>query len=217
MSSYSTVLFDLDGTLTDPYEGITRSVQYSLAKYGIEVRDRRLLECFIGPPLNESYVKYYGFSEEESYRAVDAYREYFAEKGIFENEVYPGIPETLARLKEAGKTLAVATSKPTVFAKRILERFDLEKYFVLCDGSELDGRRVHKDEVVAHAVNELKCPSGSVIMVGDRCHDVIGAKVNGIPTIGVSYGYGTREELEEAGAACVVDSVEELSTLLCQL
>ena len=207
---YRTALFDLDGTLTDPYEGITRSVQYSLKRFGIEVEDRRRLACFIGPPLNESYIKYFGFSEEDSFRAVDVYREYFADKGIFENEVYPGIPEMLGRLKEAGLVLAVATSKPTVYAKRILDRFGLAGYFTLCDGSELDGTRVYKEEVIAHAMDALKCDPASTVMVGDRSHDVVGAQKNSIPCIGVTYGYGTREELISAGAICAVDTVDEL-------
>ena len=211
---FKTVLFDLDGTLTDPFEGITRSVQYSLRRFGIEVEDRHALACFIGPPLNESYINYYGFSLEDSYRAVDIYREYFADRGLFENEVYPGIPEMLGELKRQGKTLAVATSKPTVYAKRILGKFDLAKYFDLCDGSELDGTRVHKDEVIAHALEALGCDPASAVMVGDRSHDVIGAIKNSLPCIGVTYGYGTEEELAEAGAFRTVDTVDELKESL---
>ncbi len=211
---YRVALFDLDGTLTDPYEGITRSVQYSLRRFGIEGEDREKLACFIGPPLNESYINYYGFTEEQSFRAVDVYREYFAEKGIFENEVYPGVPGMLSRLKESGLTLAVATSKPTVYANRILDRFGLAKYFVLCDGSELDGTRVHKNEVIAHALDMLDCEPRSTVMIGDRSHDVIGASRNGVPCIGVTYGYGTKDELLEAGAILTVDTVEELEEAL---
>ena len=208
------ILFDLDGTLTDPYEGITKSVAYALRRFGIDVADRRTLRPFIGPPLAESFSKYYGLSEKEAKTAVDVYREYFSVTGIFENEVYPGIPEMLEALRSAGKTVALATSKPTVYAARILEHFSLDRYFDLCIGSELDGRRVDKAEVVRDVIAALCADRSSAVMVGDRLHDVIGAKKNGLAAVGVTYGYGSRAELSDAGADFTVDTVEELKKLL---
>ena len=208
------ILFDLDGTLTDPFEGITRSVEYALDRYGITVDDRRSLACFIGPPLHESFMKYFGFSEAEAIKAVDVYREYFADKGIFENAVYDGVEPMLRRLGSRGKRLAVATSKPTVYAERILRHFGIMDCFEVCVGSELDGRRVNKDEVISDTLKALGCGPSGTVMVGDRSHDMIGAKKNGVPCIGVAYGYGTREELTEAGAYVIADSVEELEEFL---
>ena len=211
---YRAVLFDLDGTLTDPFEGITKSVEHALDRCGIKVANRRELACFIGPPLHESFMKYYGFTEPEAFRAVEVYREYFSVTGLFENKVYPGIPELLAELSDGGIKLAVATSKPTVFAKRILDHFGLTGYFSVCVGSELDGRRVRKDEVIADTLSALGIGAPDAVMVGDRMHDVIGAKKNGVAAVGVTYGYGTREELTEAGAFAVADTVDELKEIL---
>ena len=208
---FDAVLFDLDGTLTDPYEGITRSVQYALARYGINVEDRGPLAAFIGPPLNESFMKYYGFSEEESYRAVEVYREYFRPKGIFENELYPGTVTLLERLTDAGKEVILATSKPEIFAKQVIEHFNIAKYFSKVVGSELDGRRTDKAEVIKAA---LEGTDGPAVMVGDRMHDVAGANANGIPAIGVLWGYGSREELENAGAWKTVSDTDELLALI---
>lgn len=214
---YKTVLFDLDGTLTDPYEGITKSVAYALRHYGIEVSDRRELTCFIGPPLANSFMKYYGFDEKRSYEAIDVYREYFSVTGIFENEMYDGVSDMLARLKSTGAIVALATSKPTIFARRILDHFDIARYFDCIVGSELDGKRVDKADVISAVIDETNCAKDSAIMVGDRMHDVVGAAKNGIPCVGVTYGYGSREELVCAGARIICDSVTELKkTLLIQ-
>lgn len=212
---FKTILFDLDGTITDPAEGITNSVLYSLKRYGIEVSDKNDLLKFIGPPLADSYMKYYGFNEEEAYRAVDVYREYFKDCGIFENKVYEGIPEMLQTLKTAGKRLIIATSKPEIFAKRILDHFNLTKYFDICVGSNLDGTRCKKDLVIAHAINigNIKDLS-TTIMIGDREHDVFGGKANGLKTIGVLYGYGDENELKSAGATYIVKDIKELTNLL---
>jgi phosphoglycolate phosphatase-like HAD superfamily hydrolase len=144
------LLFDLDGTLTDPMVGITSSVQYALEKFGIHVRYLKELIPFIGPPLAESFQKFYGFSKEDAEKAIQYYREYYAPKGIFENEVYEGIPEMLAHLTEAGFTLLVATSKPTVFARKVLKHFGMEDYFSFVGGSELDGSRTKKAEVISY-------------------------------------------------------------------
>lgn len=209
------ILFDLDGTLTDPGEGITNSVSYALEKYGIEVKDKTTLNSFIGPPLHESFQKYFNFSTLQSFDAVTKYREYYHDRGIFENRLYDGIKELLSSLKAAGKTVIMATSKPTVFAKRIAEHYGIIEYFDIIVGSELDGSRVDKAEVIAEALKEAGEPSKDIcIMVGDRLHDVLGAKKNSLSSIGVTYGYGGYEELSEAGADIIVNTVSELFEIL---
>ncbi len=215
MNEYKYILFDLDGTLTDPKEGITKSVAYALKSYGILVEDLDSLCKFIGPPLKDSFVKYYGFSEEQGYEAVERYREYFRPHGVYENKVYEGVANLLSELVQAGKKIVLATSKPTVFAKVILEHFDLDKYFTCVIGSELDGTRVKKAEVIAYALEQAGVTDKSkVLMVGDREHDIIGAKENGIASMGVLYGYGDRVEHETAGADYIVETVEELMKYL---
>ncbi|WP_394922968.1 HAD family hydrolase [uncultured Robinsoniella sp.] len=211
------LLFDLDGTLTDPQEGITNSVAYALSKYGIHVEDRTSLNKFIGPPLKDSFMEYYGFPKAQAEEAVWKYREYFNEDGIFENKVYPGIPKMLQRLKEQGKILIVATSKPTVYAKRILERFELIQYFEDVQGSEMDGSRTKKDEVIRYALEQNKISDkAQAVMIGDREHDIIGACKCGLDSIGVLFGYGSRKELEDCGAGQIVDSVSMLEEILCR-
>jgi phosphoglycolate phosphatase len=213
-----TVFFDLDGTLTDPGEGITNSVIYALQHYGIEVSDRSTLYPFIGPPLTESFIKFFGFSKEQSSEAVEIYREYFSVTGLFENNPYDGIPEMLKTLSEGGKTLVVASSKPEIFVRKILDHFDLTKYFLFAGGSELNHTRVDKNEVIEYAMASCNLSDRSdIIMVGDRHHDIHGAKKSALLSVGVTYGYGSREELTEAGADYVVDSVAELSDLLLSL
>ncbi len=207
-------LFDLDGTLTDPFEGITNSVVHSLKKYNISVEDKQALKCFIGPPLYQSYMKYYGFSEEEALRAVEYYREYFAVEGLFENELYDGVHQLLETLKQRGKTVILATSKPAVYAKRILEHFDIAKYFDFVSGSELDGRRINKNEVIEYALGSVGITDRrDCIMIGDRFHDIAGAKKTGIRSAGVLWGYGSREELEGAGADFICEMVEDILEL----
>lgn len=209
------MLFDLDGTLTDPQEGITNSVAYALEQYGIHVEDRSSLNKFIGPPLKDSFMEYYGFAEDRAEEAVWKYREYFNEDGIFENKVYPGIPQMLQRLNDQGKILIVATSKPTVYAKRILERFELSQYFADVQGSEMDGRRTKKEEVISYALEQNQITDNEqAVMIGDREHDIIGAKKCGLDSIGVLFGYGSREELEGCGAGQIVDTVQMLEDLL---
>lgn len=212
---FTTILFDLDGTLTDPFEGITNSVAYALKKMGITPPKNSELKKFIGPPLAESFEKFYGLSKEESYKAVDIYREYFAPKGIFENTIFKGIPEMLASLKNAEKRLALATSKPTVFAEKILKHFNIDKYFDVVVGSNLDGSMTDKAQVVAAALKGLGAVEPSTtVMVGDRSHDIIGGIKNGICTVGVTFGYGTKEELEQFHADYIADSVDELKNIL---
>lgn len=211
MTRYPYIFFDLDGTLTDPGAGITNSVAYALERWGIRVDDRRTLYPFIGPPLVDSFARFYGFSPADARAAVDVYREYFVEKGIFENELYPGIPALLERLRAAGRTLVMATSKPEPFALRIAEHFGIAGFFDCIAGAALDETRTHKWEVIAYALERLGGPApGSVLMVGDREHDVQGAARCGIQTLGVLYGYGSREELIGAGAVAVVEPVEEI-------
>ena len=212
------LLFDLDGTLTDPKVGITTCVQYSLKSFGIEEPDLDKLEPFIGPPLTDSFMKFYDMSPEQAEAAVEKYRERFRDIGIFENQIYEGVPEMLKTLKLKGMHLAVASSKPTVFVERILEHFKIAKYFKVVVGSELDGRRVNKDEVVGEALRQLfegrPVERENVYMIGDRCFDVEGAKAQGIESVGVTYGYGSMEELKEAKADYIVRSVEELKRFL---
>lgn len=212
---YEYILFDLDGTLTDPKEGITKSVAYALESFGIHVEDLYSLCKFIGPPLKESFMVYYELDDAQGDQAVEKYRERFAVTGLFENKVYPGIREMLELLKEQGKTLLVATSKPSIYARQILEHFDLMKYFTFLSGSELDGTRVDKAEVITYTLQENKIQDLSkVIMIGDREHDIIGANKNGIDSIGVLYGYGCREEFEKNHASYVAKRVEELKEIL---
>lgn len=203
--------FDLDGTLTDPALGITNSIMYALRKLDIESPERSELYKFIGPPLAGSFEKFYGFSHEKAETAVALYREYFGETGIFENSVYDGVPQMLEKLKNAGKQIVLATSKPHVYADRILEHFNLAGYFDFISGSELDGRRTDKAEVIAYALSELNIKDRSqVLMIGDREHDIIGAKKNGIASLGVLYGFGSRAELESAGADHIASKVSDI-------
>ena len=208
------LLFDLDGTLTDPMVGITSSVQYALEKFGIHVRYLKELIPFIGPPLAESFQKFYGFSKEDAEKAIQYYREYYAPKGIFENEVYEGIPEMLAHLTEAGFTLLVATSKPTVFARKVLKHFGMEDYFSFVGGSELDGSRTKKAEVISYILKTCGIEAKEAIMIGDRRHDIEGGKACGLESVGVLYGYGTEQELTEAGADHIIRTVAELEDYL---
>ena len=216
------VLFDLDGTLTNPWEGITRCVQYGMEAAGHYEPDREKLTPFIGPPLMDMFMGEYGFTKEQAELAVDKYRERFREKGMYENKIYEGIEELLKALKASGKRLGVATSKPEVFAVPILEYFHIDSYFEHIVGSELSGERVRKGDVIKEALRRFgaegkageKGERAMVWMVGDRKHDVIGAGEAGIPCVGVLYGYGGYEELSQAGADRLVSTVGELARLL---
>ena len=213
---YQTILFDLDGTLTDPAEGITNSIVHSLTYYGISVADKRELYDFIGPPLHKSYMRKFGMDEKTAYEAIEHYREYFGVRGLLENEIYDGIEEMLRRLQSAGKQLLVATSKPEVFSVRILEHFGLAKYFTMICGAPLHPPSNYgKADVIREAFDRAGITDkSSAIMVGDRRHDIIGAHSVGIPAIGVLYGYGDRAEHEQCGADFIVSSVSELASLL---
>lgn len=212
---YNTIFFDLDGTLTDPGIGITNSVAYALEKWNIKVSERKELYKFIGPPLIDSFERYYGFSLEESRKAVVYYREYFSTKGLYENVVYDGIETLLGKLKKAGKRLVIATSKPEGFAITILKHFDLFRYFDFVAGASMDETRTKKSEVIKYALDSLAITNVSqVLMVGDREHDVFGAGEFGIESMGVLYGYGDRAELEKAGADFIAEKVEDIYKII---
>ena len=212
---YKYILFDLDGTLTDSQEGITKSVQYALSFYDIFEEDLTKLRCFIGPPLKEAFCENYGFSEEVALKAIERYRERFSELGWAENALYPGVKETLEKLRAKGFILAVASSKPEFFVNKILEHFGIKDYFKAIVGSELDGTRSSKYEVVQEAMKRLKLTAEDkklCVLVGDKIHDVEGAHICGIHCIGASYGFGSAEELQEA--EYVIKSIDELPLLL---
>lgn len=209
------ILFDLDGTLTESGEGIINCVAYALEKMGKKEEHPEKLRCFVGPPLKEQFMKYAGLDEEQAEQAVAYYRERYTTTGMFENRLYPKIPELLELLKINDKILGVASSKPEVYVKQILEHFQIADYFTAIVGSELDGRRTDKAEVIEEALRRMHLEEerDKVLMVGDRSHDVQGAVSCGLQCIGVTYGYGSREELESAGAVYIADSVEDLGIL----
>lgn len=211
---YQTILFDLDGTLTDSGQGILNSVAYALEKMGIEEPDTANLNRFIGPPLYESFSRFYQLSPEDTQSAVDAFRVYFKEKGMFENQLYPGIIPLLEELRTAGKTLVIATSKPEIFAKQILEHFGISHYFDVIAGASLDSSRISKADVIGYAINQLEAFPKHAVMIGDREHDIEGARMHQLPAIGVLYGYGNKQEFEKAGAAMIVETVQDLKRVL---
>ncbi|BBF41467.1 phosphoglycolate phosphatase [Lachnospiraceae bacterium KM106-2] len=214
MSNIKYILFDLDGTLTNPKIGITTSVAYALDKMGIHVDDLEKLTPFIGPPLTDSFMEFYDMSKEEAEKAIVYYRERFSVTGLFENEVYEGIPEMLEQLSKT-KELAIASSKPTVFVERILEHFGIKDYFHHIIGSNLDGTRCNKDEVVEAAIDEFhSARKEEIIMVGDRKFDIEGGHAHGVKVIGVRFGFAGEGELEAAGADYIAETVAELSEQL---
>ncbi len=192
---YRTILFDLDGTLTDPREGITRSIQYALGKLGIDEPDLSKLEHFIGPPLLQAFMQFYGFDEGRAWEAVNFYRERFKVTGLYENRLFEGVIPLLETLEGQGRTLYIATSKPWLFAREIARHFDFAKHFKAIYGSELDGTRTDKIELIAHLIAEEKLEPGTTLMIGDRKHDLIGARHNGLDAAAVGYGFGSFEEL----------------------
>ena len=218
MKKLKYILFDLDGTLTDPKVGITKSVQYSLEFFGIKEDNLDNLEKFIGPSLMDSYKEFYDFTEEEGHKAIEKYRERFETIGLYENEIYEGMKDMLDQLTKQGLLLAVASSKPTIFVERICEYFKIDQYFHHMIGSFLDGTRVKKEEVVEEAISQFGQVSPmEIIMVGDRRFDMEGAQAKGIRSIGVTFGYGGQEELQQAGADFIVDSVLDLQTLILDM
>ncbi|HFR3648544.1 TPA: HAD family hydrolase [Streptococcus suis] len=211
---YQTILFDLDGTLTDSGQGILNSVAYALEKMGIEEPDTANLNRFIGPPLYESFSRFYQLNPEDTQSAVDAFRVYFKEKGMFENQLYPGIIPLLEELRTAGKTLVIATSKPEIFAKQILEHFGIAHYFDVIAGASLASSRISKADVIGYAINQLEAFPKHAVMIGDREHDIEGARMHQLPAIGVLYGYGSKQEFEKAGATMIVETVQDLKRVL---
>lgn len=213
--NYATILFDLDGTLTDSEPGIVNSVLYALRRFGMDA-ERQALRAFIGPPLYDSFRGVMGMSEADARRAVDVYREYFSERGMYENAPYPGVPAMLRRLRAAGRRLVVATSKPETFARRIADHFGLSEALHAVYGADLEGGRSAKIDVIRYALAEQGIRPGGAVMVGDRKYDIAGARAAGLAAVGVLYGYGTREELEAAGASRLAGSVAELESLLLE-
>lgn len=209
---YKVILFDLDGTLTESGEGITKSVQYALEKLGQPEPDLKKLEVFVGPPLLQQFMKYAGLDEETAVKAVEYYRERYTDIGIFENEVYPGVEDMLDKLRGKGYILAVASSKPERFVKKVLDHFDLTKYFQEIVGSEMNGGRTSKADVIEEALDRLHMADhrDQVVMVGDKEHDVFGARKAGLQCLAVSYGYGSEEELKNANPLKIVDSAQEV-------
>ena len=209
---YKAIFFDLDGTLTESGEGITKSVQYALEKLGKPEEDLDKLRVFIGPPLMEQFMKYADVDETEARRAVESYRERYAVKGIFENRPYDGVENLLRELKGRGYILAVASSKPEYYVTKILDYFNLSSYFEVVVGSEMNGARTSKTEVIEEALKRLNMSDRrkEVLMVGDKEHDVLGARAAGLACVAVGYGYGTKEELTAAQPLKIVASIEEL-------
>ena len=214
--SWETILFDLDGTLTDPAEGITKAVEVALNHYGITVEDRFTLNKFIGPPLDESFPEFYGFDDEQVREATRVFREYFGRQGWAENIPYPGIDKLLGDLKAAGKKLIIATSKPEEFAVRIMNHFGLAQYMDVIAGASTDNQEgAKKANVIRKALQRAGVEDlSSVVMVGDRRHDVAGGHEVGMKVIGVLYGYGDRAEHEAAGADYIVEDIPSLEKLL---
>jgi phosphoglycolate phosphatase len=208
------VLFDLDGTLSDPRPGITGAVQHALTRMGIVEADPARLTGFIGPPLGLSFERYYGLGEAAARVAVEHYREYFGTRGLYENALYPGIAGLLAELQERGTRLALVTVKPTRYAERILEHFRIARHFEAMVGTEMSELRASKEQIVGDGLRRLGGADGAVV-VGDREDDVKAARRHGVPSVGVAYGYGGRDELERAAPTLVVDSVAELRETLC--
>lgn len=208
------ILFDLDGTLTDSGEGIMKCAKLGLEHFGIEVPDINALRVFVGPPLRESFIKF-GVPEDKAEEAIAVYRSRYIPIGKYENHPYPGIPELLEKLRAQGYDLYVATSKPEEMSVDILKKFGLDHYFSRICGASMDASRSNKEDVIAYLLQQCD-PDGEVIMVGDTKYDVLGAKFHGIPCIGVAWGYGEVADLEESGAAAIVDSMDALYAALNQ-
>jgi phosphoglycolate phosphatase len=206
------LLFDLDGTLTDPFQGITKCILHALVSMGKPAPTQESLRWCIGPPIRDNFAKLLASADVEVLeRAVGLYRDRYSSIGLFENEVYAGIPEALDALNRLGHRMYVATSKPTEYAERIASHFGIRKFFHHIHGSELDGTRSDKSSLISHVLQVESAVSEDTVMVGDREHDIVGAKANGVPAIGVLWGYGSREELEASGASICISKPKELS------
>lgn len=215
MKNYDLIIFDLDGTLIDTGIGIMKAVEYALDKFNIPVGDYSTLRKFIGPPLKASFMKYYNFTEEDAEKAILYYREYYKDKGLYENKIYDGMDELLSKIKESGRKLVVATSKPEVFAKIILDQNNISKYFHIIGGATLDGSRINKDDVIRYALDNLGShDKTTALMIGDTEFDIYGAKKVGIDSLGITYGYGQEEEIKKAGATYIKSSVKEIEDII---
>lgn len=214
---YRYFLMDLDGTLSNPQEGVTKAVAYTLKSYGIIEKDLNILCKFIGPPLTDSFQEYYNFTEQQSKEAILKFREYYTVYGIYENYLYDGIEKLLMNLTLAGGTVILATSKPDTYAKMILDRYCISRYFSFVSGSNMDLTRYKKGDVIEYALESMNIDAKEAIMIGDREHDIIGAKENNMDSIGVLYGFGNSEELKSAGATYISDTVDLLKDLLLTL
>ena len=218
MKKYKYIFWDLDGTISDSGEGIFKAVTYAAEHMGSAVPDTGILRKFVGPPLTESFIKYFGYTPEEADRAVNFFREYYQSKGIYENSMYAGMDILLKKLKDAGYICVLATAKPEPHAREILKRYGIDKYFYYAAGASFDSSRARKEQVIAYALETCGITDKSqVVMVGDRSHDCVGATINGLDCIGVLYGYGEREELEEAGVIAIAKDIEELGDLLLNI
>ncbi|MCR4834602.1 MAG: HAD hydrolase-like protein [Butyrivibrio sp.] len=218
MNKYKYILFDLDGTITESGPGIMNAAKYALKHYGIEENDISKLKLFVGPPLDVSFMDRYGFDKEKASEAIAKFREYYNVTGIFENSVYEGMKQLLESLRSSGYKIAIASSKPQVMVHRVLEHFDIQNYFDVIVGCELDGRRSKKEEVIEEVLDQFGFKKGDdlsdMVMIGDRCYDMTGAVEFGMTGIGVLYGYGTRKELEESGATIIAATVDDLKNIL---
>ena len=214
------ILFDLDGTITDSGEGIINSTRYALNELGVDISEGENLQKFIGPPLKDSFKKFYHFDEKKAKEGLIKFREYFEKYGMFENNLYYGIEEVLKKIKEEGKNIILATSKPEVYARKILKHFKLDRYFDIIAGSDFEETRVKKEDVIKYALNELQeivnesIDLKDCIMIGDREYDIIGAKKNGIKCIGVLYGYGNIAELTKVNADFLIKKPEDILEIL---
>lgn len=209
------VFFDLDGTIVNSSEGIINAFKTTLKYFNIEVEDKFVLDFLIGPPLITIFQKYFKLNEEEADKAIKIFRRYYSEKGVNQNCLYEGIKELFQNLKNKGKTLIIATSKPTIFTEKILERHGIKQYFDFISGATLDDTRIKKGDIIKYAIENMNILNlEECIMVGDKSQDVEGAKQNNMKSIGVTYGFGTREELESSGATYIVDNVKDISNII---
>ncbi len=210
-----TVLFDLDGTITDSGQGIMNSVRYALRKTGKDVPGGEVLRSFVGPPLHEQFQRVCGITEEESLKMVDVYREYYSEQGIFENRLYDGIIPMLQQIKKAGLHILMATSKAEKYAGIIADHYGFAQYFDFIGGALMSGKRTDKWEVIEYALTSMKITDREgVMMVGDRIYDIEGARKAGIYSLGVLYGYGSREEMEKASPDFLAQTPEEAADII---
>jgi phosphoglycolate phosphatase len=215
MKKYDIIAFDLDGTLTNPERGLIASFVYALGKMGVDYGEKNELKKFIGPPIYEEWQRCFGFTPEESSKALLIFREFYSVYGWWDNEIYPGVKEMLEKLKNAGKKIILATSKPEIFAKKILELFDISKYFDFIGGAATDKTRDKKSEVLEYSIKSVGVSDKSkVILVGDRVYDSEGAIACGIDSLGVLYGHGSEEEVRSAGFTYIVNNVEDIANLL---